>query len=160
MPGIIGGMRDRLTPKQEKFVNALVSGMSQREAYMSAYVCSRWKPETVDSQASRTMANPKIRARYDELVAEAAKKAVFDRRRAIEALTVIVDIGIAHIKQTQDHRVNFTEKGSREVADLPRGAATVISAIDKLDRLLQLSESGDGSGGVTIVDNIPRPSDG
>lgn len=147
-------MSDRLTPKQEKFVNALVSGMSQREAYMSAYVCSRWKPETVDSQASRTMANPKIRARYDELVAEAAKGAVFDRQRAIAALTEIVDIGLTHIRQTTGHKANFTDKGSRELADLPRGAATVISAIDKLDKLLQLSDGGAGTHEPVLIDDF------
>jgi hypothetical protein len=150
-------MSDRLTPKQERFVNGLVSGMSQREAYLNAYNTQRMKSSTIDERASRLRSENKVSARYDELVAEAAKAAVFDRQKAIAALTEIVDIGLLHIRQTAEHRANMTDKNSRELADLPRGAATVISAIEKLDRLLRLSDAGDGTGEPVLVDDFAEP---
>ena len=155
-------MSDRLTPKQEKFVNGLVSGMSQREAYMSAYICSRWKPETVDSQASRTMANPKIRARYDELVAEAAEAACWTRERAIRDLLEVRDIALGHIRQTREMRAHFDMNSKRDLADLPANAVKlVVSSTAELNKLCNLYDGGDGDDAkVVIVDNIPRPTDG
>ena len=37
-----------LTPKQEKFVRNLVSGMSQREAYRNSYNVKKMKPTSMD----------------------------------------------------------------------------------------------------------------
>jgi transposase len=147
-------MSDKLTPKQERFVQALVSGASQREAYRSAYNCERLKPESIDSLASRLFAKVKLRSRYDELVAEAAAGAVYDRQRAIADLTEIVDIGLAHIRRTKQHKENIDDHGKRELADLPRGASTVISAIEKLDKLLGLSLAGEGDSQIVIVDDV------
>lgn len=142
-----------LTPKQERFVQELVRGCSQREAYRAAYDCARSSDRAVDTKACTLFATEKIRGRYDELQAEAAAGAIYDRRRAIADLTEIVDIGLAHVRATKDDGKNFTDKGSRELADLPRGAATVLSAIEKLDKLLGLSQA-DGDGKVAVIDDV------
>lgn len=59
-----------LTPKQEKYVTNLISGMSQRQAYKDAYPSSKkWKNETVDSKASNLLNNnDKVLTRYKELL--------------------------------------------------------------------------------------------
>lgn len=49
--------------KQEKFVQNLVKGMSQREAYKSSYNASNMKDTTIDSNASRLFADSKVLAR-------------------------------------------------------------------------------------------------
>jgi phage terminase small subunit len=82
-----------LTQKQEKFVQLLISGKSQREAYKEAYGCEGWKPENIDSQASRTLKKPKVAARYeearskivsnDEMSAEGMRKFIVSRLRDI-----------------------------------------------------------------------------
>ena len=41
-----------LTPKQEKFVQALISGMSQREAYKEAYNAANMKNEVIHARIS------------------------------------------------------------------------------------------------------------
>lgn len=155
-------MSDRLTPKQEKFVNALVSGMSQREAYMSAYVCSRMKSKTIDEKASRLAADGKVRARIDELVAEAAEAACWTRERAIRDLLEVRDIALGHIRQTRELKAHFDEHSKRDLADLPPNAVKlVVSSTAELNKLCNLYDGAGGDGGkVVIVDNIPRPEDG
>lgn len=56
-----------MTLKQEKFVEELIKGKSQREAYKAAFNCSRMKPETIDSNASRLLKKDKVAARFTEL---------------------------------------------------------------------------------------------
>ena len=57
-----------LTPKQERFVQELIKGKSQREAYKIAYPSSKkWKNESIDSKASNLFKNVKVRTRYEEL---------------------------------------------------------------------------------------------
>ena len=41
----------KITPKQNKFVKALISGMSQRQAYKFAYDAKNMKDATIDSKA-------------------------------------------------------------------------------------------------------------
>lgn len=62
-----------LTAKQEKFVNCLVEGKSQREAYKECYSTKNMKDKTIDENASRVFKNSKVLARYKQLMEEAAK---------------------------------------------------------------------------------------
>lgn len=65
-----------LTPKQEAFANAIVTGVSQSDAYREAFnVGPKTKPETVNQAASRLMADSNIAARVAELREPIAKKA-------------------------------------------------------------------------------------
>lgn len=80
-----------LTQKQERFVQELVKGKTQREAYKASYDASKMKDKTVDEKASRLFKQDKIRARYDELIKEAmpTKDAVSMRAFIIEKLEKI-----------------------------------------------------------------------
>ena len=76
-----------LTPKREKFVQNLISGMSQREAYRSAFPSSvKWKDATVDSKASDLFNTDEILARYNELQDEFKERALYTREQAVEDL--------------------------------------------------------------------------
>ena len=52
-----------LTAKQEQFVKGIIDGMSQADAYRSAYDTSRMADKTVHEKASRLMSDGKVRAR-------------------------------------------------------------------------------------------------
>lgn len=56
-----------LTTKQEKFVQNLVKGMSQREAYKDAYNAEKMADKTIDTKACLLFKKEKVRERYDEL---------------------------------------------------------------------------------------------
>lgn len=75
-----------LTPKQEKFVQALISGMSQREAYKEAYNAANMKDATIDNKASLLFAKGEIRKRYEELVNENKQKALYTLEDSINDL--------------------------------------------------------------------------
>ena len=75
-----------LTPKQEKFVQALISGMSQREAYKEAYNATRMKDATIYNNAYKLMQNNEILTRYNELLEEHKKKALYTRENSINDL--------------------------------------------------------------------------
>ena len=75
-----------LTPKQEKFVQALVSGMSQREAYKEAYNAANMKDEVIDVRASELLKKSKVKVRYEELVNENKEKALYTLENSINDL--------------------------------------------------------------------------
>jgi exosome complex RNA-binding protein Csl4 len=65
-----------ITPQQEKFAQAVASGMNQSDAYREAYkVKPTTKTESVNQNASRLMANVNIASRVDELRAPIVKAA-------------------------------------------------------------------------------------
>ena len=88
-----------LTPKQEKFVQELIKGKSQREAYREAYNLKTMKDENIDSKASKLFAEVKVRSRYDELIGKGAEKALWTREQAINDLMTIKNEALAHLKR-------------------------------------------------------------
>lgn len=65
-------------PRHEKYVQNLVSGMSQRLAYRDAFPKSeKWKDTTVDTKASVLFG--KVLERYNEILAEQKNDALLTR---------------------------------------------------------------------------------
>ena len=75
-----------LTPKQEMFVQALIAGKSQREAYKEAYNAANMKDKTIDEKACVLFKTDKVRKRYEELLEEHKQKALYTREEAINDL--------------------------------------------------------------------------
>lgn len=76
-----------MTPKQERFAQAVADGMSQADAYRVAFdVKATTKPETVQQSACRLMANPKVAARVKELQAALTQKGLWTREMSVKAL--------------------------------------------------------------------------
>ena len=64
------------------FVQGLVAGLSQREAYKQAYNAEKMKDATIDSNASRLLQDSKITARYRQLLKEYSNMAIWNREQA------------------------------------------------------------------------------
>lgn len=74
--------------RHEKFVQCLISGMSQRKAYREAFKqSSKWKDSTVDVKASELFG--KVLVRYKELQEEAQDAAIMTRKERMVALSEI-----------------------------------------------------------------------
>lgn len=69
-------MKEELTPKQEKFIQNIVSGMTQRQAYKEAYDAENMKDETIDTQACLLFNDQKVTKRYRELMDKLEDEAV------------------------------------------------------------------------------------
>lgn len=78
--------------RKEKFVQCLITGMSQRKSYRAAFKNSyRWKDETVDSKASTLLKEDKVSARYRELQEQAQDEAIMTRKERMVTLSEIAE---------------------------------------------------------------------
>lgn len=73
---------DKLTPKQELFVQGIISGLSQRQAYRQAYKAEKMTDKTVDERASKLLKEYKVSTRYRELLKEFSNMALWSREQA------------------------------------------------------------------------------
>lgn len=80
-----------LTAKQEAFSQAIAGGMTQADAYRSAYNTAKMKPESVWSKASELMADVKVASRVTSLKSALESKALWTRERSVQALAAIAD---------------------------------------------------------------------
>lgn len=86
--------KKELTIKQEKYVQALIRGLSQRQAYMEAYPGSKkWKEKSVDIAASNLLKNDKVSIRYQELQKKAEDEAIMTSIERKKWLSEIVKTG-------------------------------------------------------------------
>ena len=89
----------KLTDKQEKFVQELIKGKSQREAYKIAYPNCKAKDKTIDEYASRLMKTSKVSARYneihDKIIQDAENECIVNVK---EVLSEIKALGFSEIR--------------------------------------------------------------
>jgi len=76
----------KLTAKQEAFAQAIADGMTQADAYRSAYSASNMSAGALHVEASKLLANPKLSLRVAELKQKLASKALWSREMSVKAL--------------------------------------------------------------------------
>lgn len=96
--------------RYEKFVQCLVSGMSQRKSYRAAFKQSkRWKDATVDNKASNLFRNnDEVMARYKELQEQAQDEAIMTRKERMVMLSELAEN--AEKEETQIKAVDTLNK--------------------------------------------------
>lgn len=151
-----------LTAKQEKFVQGLVSGLSQRQAYIEAGYATKGKSDTtIDANASRLFKNSKVLARYNELMDEHKNKALWTREEAVNNLKWLADRAMQSIDMMDE---GYVRQGT---ANALLGA---IQELNKLELLYPLDQrqakkadrdlDNDNSGEIVInYRGIPNESD-
>lgn len=117
-----------LTAKQEKFIQNIVKGMSQREAYKDAYDCKSMSDNAIDREASLLIKNPKIAQRHKELVDEIAKPTIMTAQERLEYLTEV-------IKGTQGEKVVEIVDGEVREYTAPTSIKNKLSAIDLMNKM-------------------------
>lgn len=117
-----------LTPKQEKYVQNLVKGMSQREAYKNSYDADNMKDETIDKKASELLKQEKIRGRYDELVKRLEDTAIMDAKERMKWLTKVVK---GDIKE----KYTYWDDGEQYEGEKEADLTTKIKALDTLNKM-------------------------
>ena len=88
--------RSELTRAQEVFINELIKGKSQRQAFLKAYpnkASNQWN--SIDSAASTLLKQEKVAKRYNELMEQIRAKeqaeTQWTREQAIKTLRGIID---------------------------------------------------------------------
>ncbi len=125
-----------LTSKQEKYVNNLVKGMSQRIAYRNAYPSSKkWKDETVDSKASTLLKNEKVKERYKMLIDKVNNK--LEERtimNALERMEWLTDVINGNILEDVPLMTKVT-KDKVDTIKCPTKIDTRLKALDTLNKM-------------------------
>ena len=80
-----------LTAKQEQFVNNIIKGMSQADAYRSDYDTTKMSDNAIYREASLLMSNPKITQRFAELSSRAEKGKVMSAQDRLEWLSKVIN---------------------------------------------------------------------
>ena len=136
-----------LTTKQEKYVQGLVAGLSQREAYKQAGYATEGKSDnTIDANASRLFKNSKVLTRYNELIEEHKTKALWTREEAINKLKWLMSKAERSIEIQDD---GYVRQGT---------STAFVNTVQELNKLEGLYPSEkqeiELSGGVQFVDDI------
>lgn len=123
----------KLTDNQERFVQELIKGKSQREAYKIAYPKSiAWTDKAIDVNASKLLKNTKVLLRYNELhdrlIKEAEDECIITAK---EVLRELKRIGFADIKDFLSFRTEKTVVGYDKDSNEPIfDYAPIIDLID------------------------------
>lgn len=118
-------MCDTLTIKQEKFVQGLIRGLSQRQAYKEAYNANNMMEETIDKEACLLFNSPKISERYNELVKELEDKSIMTAKERMKWLSDVVK---GNIKQ-------ISYSGNGETYENEAYISDKLKAIDTLNKM-------------------------
>lgn len=100
--------KQRLTPKQEKYVQGLIQGLTQREAYKRAYNAKNMSNNSIDREASLLLKNPKVSQRYEELRTKLLKSA--EETTLVTAEKVIKEIASIAFDDISNYLEFRTEK--------------------------------------------------
>ena len=115
------------TSKQERYVQELVKGKSQRVAYRIAHpISKKWADNSVDVNASRALAKPKIKLRFEEVNARAIKEAedesIISKKGVLQGLANIAGLDIRELFGEDNELV--------DIKDIPEHLAKAISGIE------------------------------
>lgn len=116
-------MKEELTPKQERFIQNIVSGMTQRQAYKEAFG-AEYDDNAIDINACKLFNETKVQLRYKELMDKLEDKAIMSaKERMIWLSEVVQDI--------QKEVIKIDEVEMSKNADLN----TKMKAIDILNKM-------------------------
>ena len=132
-----------LTLKQEKFVEELIKGKSQREAYKAAYNTSRLKNASIDSLACRLLKGVKVRSRFEELKSQADDK-TGDDATSMRAFIIAQLQDIASGK-AKDEIKDYDPDGALIKSRTQLRQADRANALDKLSTLYGVDQQVDNT---------------
>ena len=89
-------MSDKLNVKQEKFIQGIVRGLSQRQAYKEAYEVN-YDDNAIDVKACALFNQDKVQVRYKELLQELQDKSIMSAKERMIWLSDVVKGNVKHI---------------------------------------------------------------
>ncbi len=92
-----------MTPKQEHFAQCIADGMTQADAYRTAYGAEKMKTETIHKRASELMSDGEVSGRVQELRNKLSAKALWSREMSVKAL-----VGAFKVAQGQNNASGMT----------------------------------------------------
>ena len=118
-----------LNVKQEKFIQNIINGMSQRQAYKDAYNAN-YSDKSIDEKASTLFNSEKVQKRYKELLKELEDKAIMSAKERMIWLSEVIN-------NIQREEVYVRNSEGEDVLMGSRNAelSTKIKALDTLNKM-------------------------
>ena len=159
-------VKDKITKAEEIFVNELIRGKSQRQAFLRAYPeKASWKWASIDSAASTLLKKEKVAKRYDALMnrirAAELEKTKWTREQAIETLKGVIKRNVEEHEKIQtavddeiEHLLEKIKKNPRKAEEYTKellrkrkarivsstNNAGIISAVSELNKMQGFNE--------------------
>lgn len=125
-----------LTAKQEKFVQCIIAGMSQADAYRSAYSVKNMSDNAIYREASLMVDSPKISQRINELRAEMAKSSIMTAQERLEWLTSVIK---SEYESTSD-KLKASDQMNRMQGEYTQKLHTTLTYEDTLREVVGVDE--------------------
>ena len=123
---------NRLSSQQEKFVEGILEGKTQYQAYIDAYPRAKnWQRNSVDCNASQLMEDTKIKQRLLELGWREKKKIEWTRNKALETINYVMEMNKKDLE-----RIN--EACQTEIDILEGKILTITSSITECKDLREV----------------------
>lgn len=119
-----------LNVKQEKFIQNIINGMSQRQAYKDAYNAN-YSDKSIDEKASTLFNSEKVQKRYKELLKELEDKAIMTAKERMIWLSKVINGEILEdmplMTDVNEDKVNTIK--------CPTKIDTKLKALDTLNKM-------------------------
>ena len=110
-----------LTLRQEKYVQELIKGKSQREAYKAAYNAENTSDKAIDVKASQLLKLDKVRVRYEQLKSKVVKrsedKAIITAEEILREIASIAKDDISNYLDFRTEKVQVGYEDGQPVYD-------------------------------------------
>ena len=140
-----------MSETSEKYVQELLKGKTQRQAYMKAYPHSKqWKETSVDASASTLFNIDKVKTRYNTLLekfrASEQEKSRWTREEAIRTLKYVIDKNKQDVERINEAAEDELELLAAQVKKEPHKAEYWIGEMIKKRKARRIS--GIHNGGI------------
>jgi len=133
-----------LTPKQELFAQSVASGMTQADAYRTAYNAAKMKPETVQNNAHQLMKNSEISTRVDAI-----------RKPIVEKAGITLEAHLKRLDELSRMAAEAEQYSAAITAETHRGKASGLY-VEKVEQTLQNPDGSKLEWSVKIIDSCPK----
>lgn len=137
--------KDTLTKPQEIFIQELLKGNTQRQAYLKAYPSKKkWKESSLDSAASSLLKNEKVKTRYEQLLnsmrEKEQEKTMWTREQSIETLRYVIDVNKKDLERINKAFEEELETLQKLMQEDPEKAPQYLREILKQRKLRRASK--------------------
>ena len=142
--------KNTLTKPQEIFIQELLKGNTQRQAYLKAYPSKKkWKENSIDAAASTLFKNDKVHKRYEQLLnkmrEKEQEKTMWTREQSIETLKYVIEVNrkdLERINKAFEEELELLQKLMQEEPEKAPQYLREILKQRKLRRASQVNNKG------------------